>query len=251
MAELSLFGYCHGRTFAHCLDVRCKLACLLMLTSAVMTAAPAVMGPLSFGAILLWTGLRLPLKRFGRELTVFLLFLTFVFSTRAVSTSGDPWLSLGVLQVTREGVWEGGQMVWRLLMIMVLGLIFITTTRPADLKAAVQWLLRPIPLVPEQKAATMVGLLVRFIPVLHQQIQETRSALAARGAVARRPSLRQIRTIIWPTMRRVVLAADQLSLAMMARGYKEKRTEADFYTGPAEILALISTGAILVGTLIV
>ncbi len=251
MAELNLFGYCHGRTFAHRLDVRWKLACLLMLTSAVMTAKPAAMGPLSFGAILLWTGLRLPLKRFGRELLAFLLFLMFVFSARAVSTPGDPWLSWGLVHVTRDGVREGGQMVWRLLMILVLGLVFIATTRPADLKAAVQWLLRPIPLVPEQKAATMVGLLVRFIPVLHQQIQETQSALAARGAVARRPSLRKIRTIVLPTMRRAVLAADQLSLAMMARGYQERRTEADFYTGWSEYLALASAGVILVGTLII
>ena len=251
MAELNFFGYHYGRSFVHQLDVRCKLVSLLLLTSAIVAAMPTAMGPLSLGMLLLWGALRLPLQILGREILAFLIFLLLVFIIRALSTPGDPWVSWGVLRMSREGLQEGGQVVWRLLMILILGLVFITTTRPSDLKAAVQWLLRPIPFVPARKAATMVGLIVRFIPVLHQQMRETQSALAARGGVRRRFSLRQIRYLILPTMRRVVLAADQLALAMLARGYQEKRTDPAFHAHPADGLAVVVTGAVLAVTLII
>ena len=160
-------------------------------------------------------------------------------------------MSWGTLQITHEGLQEGGKVVWRLLMILVLGLVFIATTRPSDLKAAVQWLLGPIPFVPARKAATMVGLIVRFIPVLHQQIRETQSALAARAGTRRRLSLRRMRYLIFPTLRRVVLAADQLSLAMMARGYQEERTDPTFQAQPGDGLTVAVAGAVLVLTLII
>jgi biotin transport system permease protein len=251
MAELNSFGYRYGHSFVHRLDVRCKLVSLLFLTAAIVAAIPVTMGPLSIGVMLLWGVLRLPLQILGREIWAFLIFLLLVFVVRALSTPGDPWLSWGVLHIAREGIQAGGQVVWRLLMVLVLGLVFITTTRPSDLKAAVQWLLRPIPFVPARKAATMVGLMVRFIPVLHQQIGETQSAVAARAGIRSRRSLRQIRYLILPTMRRVVLAADQLSLAMMARGYREKRTDPTFHAQPADGLAVAVTGAVLVVTLII
>lgn len=251
MAELNFFGYHYGRSFVHRLDVRCKLVSLLLLTSAIVAAMPTAMGPLSLGLLLLWGALRLPLQILGREILAFLIFLLLVFIVRALSTPGDPWVSWGVLRMSREGLQEGGQVVWRLLMILVLGLVFITTTRPSDLKAAVQWLLRPIPFVPARKAATMVGLIVRFIPVLHQQMRETQSALAARVGARRRFSLRQIRYLILPTMRRVVLAADQLALAMLARGYHDKRTDPAFQSHPADGLAVVVTGVVLAVTLII
>ena len=170
MAELSVFGYRHGRSLAHRLDVRCKLICLFLLTSAVMAAPPVAMGPLSFGIVLLWARLRLPLRRLGYEIRLFLVFLGVVFTIRALSTPGAPVLAGYGLSISREGLYAGAVVVWRLLMILAIGLVFVTTTRPSHLKAAVQWLLRPVPFVPGPKAAMMVGLIVRFIPVLHQQV---------------------------------------------------------------------------------
>ena len=52
MAELNFFGYQYGQSFVHRLDVRCKLVSLLLLTSAIVAAIPAAMGPLSLGLVL-------------------------------------------------------------------------------------------------------------------------------------------------------------------------------------------------------
>ena len=251
MAELSVFGYRHGRSPAHRLDVRCKLIILLVLTAAVVAAPPVAMGPISLGIILLWASLRLPLRRLGREIRLFLVFLMAVFIVRALSTPGVSVVDWHGLSVSREGLHQGAVVAWRLMMVLALGLVFVTTTRPSHLKAAVQWLLRPVPFVHAPKAATMVGLIVRFIPVLHQQVRETRSALAARGGGRQRLRLGQIRYLVFPTMRRVVLAADQLALAMLARGYQETRTEPDLHATAADGLALAAAAAVLAATLMI
>jgi energy-coupling factor transporter transmembrane protein EcfT len=251
MAELSVFGYRHGSGLLHRMDVRCKLISLLLLTSAVVAAPPAAMAPLSMGAVALWAMLRWPLRRLGREIRLFLVFLVVVFVVRAAATPGVPVFAWQGLSISREGLQGGAVVVWRLTMILVLGLVFITTTPPSHLKAAVQWLLRPVPFVPGARAATMVGLIVRFIPVLHQQVRETQNALAARGAVRRRFSPRWIRYLVWPTVRRVMLAADQLSLAMLARGYQEDRTDPGLRATSADGLALAVAAAVLIAVLIV
>lgn len=90
--------------------MRCKLVSLLLLTSAIVTAMPAVMGPFSLGMLLLWVALRLPLQILRRELLAFLIFLLLVFMIRALSTPGDPWVSWGALRVSREGLQEGGKL---------------------------------------------------------------------------------------------------------------------------------------------
>ena len=184
MAELNVFGYRHGHSLLHRLDVRSKLICLFLLTSSVVAASPAAMGPLTLLAVVLWGGLHLPLRLLGREMRLFLIFLLVVFTVRALVTPGTLLFAWHGLQVSREGLQAGAAVVWRLLVILVLGMVFVTTTRPSHLKAATQWLLRPVPFVSGRKAATMVGLMVRFIPVLHQQVRETQSALAARGGGA-------------------------------------------------------------------
>jgi biotin transport system permease protein len=251
MAELNVFGYRHGRSLAHRLDVRCKLVSLLLLTSAVVAAAPVMMGPFTLGLLLCWAALRLPLPAPGREWVLFSAFLIAVFAARALSTPGVAVADWNGWRLTREGLLQGAVVVWRLLMILGLGTIFVTTTRPSRLKAAVQWLLGPVPFVPARKAATMVGLIVRFIPVLLQQVRETQNALAARGGVRRRLSLRRVRYLVLPTMRRVVLAADQLSLAMLARGYREERTDPDLQATTADALALAAAAVVLGAALLV
>ena len=97
----------------------------------------------------------------------------------------------------------------------------------------------------------MVGLVVRFIPVLHQQIGETRSALAARAGNQRPFSLRRMRFLVLPTLRRVVLAADQLALAMAARGYQEQRTDPDLHAAAGDGLALALAGGVLLATVVI
>jgi energy-coupling factor transporter transmembrane protein EcfT len=113
---------------------------------------------------------------------------------------------------------------WRLLLVVFMGILLMATTRTADIRAALVWLLRPVPLVNEKMAATMVGLVVRFLPVILYQAAEISDAQRARGIERRKNPMVRLMRFTLPLFRRVFLSADELAVAMHARCYSEHRT---------------------------
>ena len=112
----------------------------------------------------------------------------------------------------------------RLVVVALFGLLVTFTTRPSEIRAAVEWLLRPIPFIPHRQAATMIGLLVRFIPVILSQSAEQQEALRARSIESCKNPLRRITALCMPLLRRTFVTADRLASAMEARCYGTERT---------------------------
>ncbi len=229
MAELSPLAFAAGCSILHRHDIRFKLASLALMTAACVGAPAGGLALVSLVLAVLAAHLRLPLHLFGGELRFLLLFLIFILAARALTTPGDVVAAAGSsVTVTRQGLVEGGIICWRLVNIVMIGLLFVRSTRPAEIKAGVAWLLRPVPGIDHGRAAVMVGLIVRFIPVLHHQIIQSRIAWQARGGDRRHNPFRQIRHLAMPAMRRTILSADQLALAMEARCFSPRRTDPAF-----------------------
>ncbi|OQX05444.1 MAG: hypothetical protein BWK80_52175 [Desulfobacteraceae bacterium IS3] len=153
--------------------------------------------------------------------------LAFVFIARALSTPGKILTEIRIfvtLTVTEQGVYDGTLVCWRLLLIVVLGLLFTSTTRTSEVKAAVEWLFSPFPFIPGKRLGTMIGLLMRFIPMILNQVKETADAQRARGVENRKNPLYRLVKFVIPLMRRTFEDADKLILAMEARCYSENRT---------------------------
>ncbi len=251
MAELTTFAFAAGRSILHRHDVRCKLASLALMTAACVSAPAG--GQLLVSLVLagLVLHLGLPLRLFGRELRLLALFLIFILAVRALTTPGTVIAAIGPAALTRQGLVQGGLICWRLVNIVLLSLLFVRSTRPAEIKAGVAWLLRPLPGVDAGQAAVMVGLIVRFIPVLHQQINETRIAWQARGGDRRHNPLRHIKHLVLPAMRRTILSADQLALAMDARCFSPLRTDPLLRAGRFDVLILTAAFLVLAAALLI
>jgi energy-coupling factor transporter transmembrane protein EcfT len=162
------------------------------------------------------------------------LLLALVFISRALSTPGEALLSFGPFTVTREGVREGSLLTLRLILVFLLGAAFVATTRSSEIKAGVQWFLKPLPGVPAQRVGAMLGLLIRFIPMILEQASATSDAQRARAVENRRnPIYRAVKFGV-PLMRRVFETADTLTLAMEARCYSDDRTDPPLTAGPAD-----------------
>jgi energy-coupling factor transporter transmembrane protein EcfT len=136
------------------------------------------------------SGIRL--SRLIAEMRYFLVFLFFVFGVRSV-TFADGWMpSISLDQAGASLV-----VCWRLLLVVSMGVLLMATTRTADIRAALVWFLKPVPFVDERMAATMVGLVVRFLPVILLQAAEISDAQRARGIERRRnPVVRLMRFTI-------------------------------------------------------
>jgi len=104
-------------------------------------------------------------------------------------------------------------------------LILIVSTRYSEIKKAIEWALAPFPFVPKRRVATMIGLLLRFIPVIFNEAREIKDAQRARAIEARKNPVFRIVKLVIPLVRRTFLRAEKSALAMESRCYQEMRTD--------------------------
>ena len=225
MAELTAFSYHPGTSALHALDARVKTACLILVGLDVMSSGLPALGGITVACAACCLLVRLPVLKFFKEIRYFGLFLLFVFASRAFSGTGDPAvIAVGAFRVSGGSLLEAIAISWRLLLVVLFGWVFVATTRFVEIKAAVEWGLRPVPFLPEKRIAVMLGLLVRFIPVIFQQIQETSDAQRARCVEYRiNPVFRLVHLAV-PIIRRTFERADGLVIAMESRCFSEERT---------------------------
>lgn len=249
MAELGSVGYRTGTSLLHRLDVRFKLLFLILISFMSLSADFLRLGLLSGLLMLLMVHSRLSLKSGLRGMQLFFMLLLLVMGARMVTTPGDPIIEIQFFSITRQGIRSGVLIGWRLTLIVLLGLVFVLSTRSFEIKAAVQWVLKPVAFIPGKRIATMMGLMTRFVPVILTQANETAEAQRARCVENRKnPVYRLIRLGI-PLIRRTFVRADRLAVAMEARCYNENRTDPELRTARIDWIALLAM--ILICSLVV
>ena len=139
MASLTAFHYQSGKTMFHLLDARFKLLLLAMTSITVLNASAWALVVLSVFLVVVCWHVHLPLLSAAKELRFFVILLLMVFMARVLSTPGDPLMQLGVLKFSRQGLVDGGMVCWRLLLVVVLGLGLVFTTRVSEIKRSVAW----------------------------------------------------------------------------------------------------------------
>ena len=228
MADLSVFTYTPGESGLHEGDARFKLLTLLLLTVTISTGR---LWSLFAVNALLVTGLfliRVPLPTLLKEMRYFGAFLLVVWLVRALGTPGRIVVSFGPLALTLEGAGQGGLICWQMVTVLMAGLLFTRTTRMVEVRAATAWLLKPIPFLNTHQAALMLGLLVRFIPLILTQAKEIRQAQQARGLENRRSPFLRLTAIAFPLLRATLIKSDRIATAMAARGYTGRSTPFNF-----------------------
>jgi len=228
MAALNPFFFKPGNSILHCLDTRCKFFLVCMVSLSLLKAD--FIACFIFLIILIFFLKQIGLRAWEtlKHLRYFILFLVFILLARALTISGDTLVSLYNMTISVQGLYQGCLVALRFFLVMVTGLIFSATTRPASLKSAAQWYLNPIPFVPEKRVAIMISLALRFLPLILNQARETSDAIDSRcGNLQKNPVKRFIRLTL-PLLKKTFLSADHLILAMEARCYCEDRTEPEF-----------------------
>ena len=239
MAKVTLFSFRPGRSGLHRLDTRVKLLGLALVSLLSLGAESIPLMILSLLLAVLAADCRLALNRLAGELKIFFFLLLVVFAARALSTPGEALWQWQALTVTADGLRAGGLMCWRLVIVIVAGLLLVVSTRTARLTGAVRWYLKPVPLVDETRVALMMGLVVRFIPRLFLRAGETADAQRARCVENRKNPVYRTKTLVIPLLRNVFQEAEELVQAMESRGYTGRRTEPEFAMRPGDWTVLI------------
>ena len=125
---------------------------------------------------------------------------------------------LGAYQSWATG-WETALVtIMRLLALVLLAFVVMRTTSVTALMGLVEWLMQPLGRlgwVKPQRIALLVGLTLRFMPVLAQQWGDIRQAQSARGLHANPVAL------LVPMLVRTLQRAEEISQALEARSPQE------------------------------
>ncbi|PHR23180.1 MAG: hypothetical protein COA36_17215 [Desulfotalea sp.] len=224
MARVTVFSYKKGDSLLHRLDPRFKLFYMVALSMGTMSSG--------FSGLILTTliilaalfAARVNVLSVPKELKLFPYFLLFIFITRSLTTPGEAIFSVSVFAPTREGLLLGLHFCWRLALVVLISLGFIVSTTSNQIKAAVEFYFSKIPGVPEKRISTMLSLLIRFIPIIMSQLQETIDAQNARCVEQRKNPVYRLVKLSIPLLYRIFLNGDQLAIAMTSRCYSEDRT---------------------------
>lgn len=225
MAELIILAFQPGISLLHRLDARSKLILLVLLDLIALSVSPLRLFPIT--ALLLVLGIiqKLPFFMLLRQTRLFYLMLLFVLLARSITTPGFEILTVASFSMTQEGIHSGAIYCWRLLLVLYFGILFIRTTKILDIKAAIQWFLKPLPWVPEKRLAMMISLMLRFLPLILEKSGTISDAQKARGIEQIRNPLRRLRLFSVALLSAVFKTADQLAIAMEARSYSENRSD--------------------------
>ena len=225
---IPLGQYLPSDTFLHRLDPRVKILSVVALSLLIFGATT---GEIVLISAFLFAAIRsagmTPAVAL-RSLKPVAVFMAMIFSVHLLFTEGEPLVSLAPLpmRITREGILRGLFVTWQFAGLVLAAAVLTRTTSPSDLVGGIERLLRPFSRVgvPSQDIAVMIAMALRFMPMLLEEYDRLRTAQMARGADFTTGGLllrgRAIAALAVPLLLSSFRRADELAVAMEARGYR-------------------------------
>ncbi len=139
---------------------------------------------------------------------------------------GDVWWSLGIIQVTREGVVNGVRIFFRLVLLVVAATLLTLTTSPIELTDGLETLFKPLAPIgfPAHEFSMMMTIALRFIPVLLDELDRIMKAQKSRGADFETGGLvkraKNLVPLLVPLFVSSFKRAEELAQAMEVRCYR-------------------------------
>ena len=250
--NITLGQYFPGNSLIHRLDPRTKFLTLIPIIIAVSLSRNVLIlsGLLLFLTVIV-TLSEVPVVQFLRQLRFFIWIVVFTMLIHPFVGGGEELLNLPLLglSITSEGLYRGLFFGLRLLLLVSFSVLLMLTTSPSDLTDGIETLLRPLNRIGIQsgKFALMLGITLRFIPVLFEEGDRIRKAQTARGAQfegSLRSRIHSLASIVIPLFISVINRSETLALALEIRGFSASRNrtyynELKFQTADAGAFAVV------------
>jgi energy-coupling factor transport system permease protein len=237
--------YIDGSSFIHRLDARAKVLCfLLLVVSDVLVSSPWEWGAFvaSMVIIAMFTELS-PRALLGNVLSLWQFFIIIILlnalftdsTTLVAKEASSPETSLQdadilwhwwIFNFSVTGLLQGLIICARVAVVMVIANIMTCTTTVLDETNALSFLLKPLKLfhIPVDMISMILSIAIQFIPVITEEAGTIRRAQLARGSHLENRTIRErlsgARALVVPVFLASFRHADELSLAMEARGYR-------------------------------
>lgn len=228
LQDITLGQYMPVDSFVHRLDPRTKIIALLAFIPAVFSNSDIYVLMFSTG-LLFFVAMLASLSVFFilRGVRFFFWLLLFTALFHLFFTPGDsfyPFPLLGI-DMTLQGSVAGLRVFLQLFSVIIAASIFTLTTSPRDMMRGMEQLLRPLKFIgiKTSDAALMITLVIRFIPVLRDELEKVMKSQQARGVMFSEGSVvkraKNLVAVLGPVFSRIFDRTDTLVLAMTSRAY--------------------------------
>lgn len=247
MKKLPSGMYISGNSVIHRLDPTVKILLFCILTAAV-AAVNSIAG---YCMIIVFTAAAVRISKIGfraaaGNLKNLIWFFAVVFLMNFLFFSSEnPWISFWLFHPSYAGMLQGIKVVLSVIVFLILSNILNSTTAPMELTGAIENLIYPLSFikVPVGQVALIISVAIQFIPILSEEAQMVKKVQTARGAGfdSCKPfdKARAVLPMVVPVFISAFRRADELSLAMEARGYRadlKKNKTLKIHIGISEII---------------
>ncbi len=226
--KLTIGQYMHGHSILHRLDPRLKIIFMFIFMILIFLLAKPI-PLLGFGVFLMIIAIlsKAPLKVLWKNIRAIWFIAIFAFLVNVFSLqSGIVLWQFQQIRITTGGLWFGGQLVLRLIYLVLTSTLLLTlTTTPIKIADGLERLFKPLECIkfPAHELAMMMSIALRFIPTLAEETEKIMKAQTARGADYDTGGLikraKGMVTMLIPLFVSAFKRADDLALAMEARCY--------------------------------
>ena len=193
--------------------------------------------------LLMWLVFNKYIKAFKVTIFIALLISLFVLQYFVYIT---PSIVIYNIKITDAGLKEASLIVIRIIDFLFISSLLTLTTKPTQINTALEKLLRPLKKigVNASSVAMIISITLRFIPTLIEEASKILKAQASRGADFKDEKLInkvfQMVSLIVPLFTITYKKASDLTYAMEARGYVEKKDRSSIYLLKYKTIDLIS-----------
>lgn len=230
-------SYIEKNSLVHKLDALIKLICVFILITAIIMCQSMY----SYIVCIMFLAMIIHISHIGffnalsgvKHMRLFFVVI-FLMNCFFFETSRPLW-SCWIFQLSYEGIIQGLNVVLRIVFSMIVGNLFVSTTSPLDIVNAIESFIFPLHYigVPIQDVAMILGVSIQFIPMFIEETDMIKKAQMARGARFESKKLldkaKSIIPLVIPVFLSAFKKADELSIAMEARGYHRTRKKVRFH----------------------
>ncbi|MGJ7923012.1 energy-coupling factor transporter transmembrane component T family protein [Neobacillus sp. LXY-4] len=236
MMEKMIFGrYVPAQSLVHQMDPRSKLVLVFLYVCIVFIAN----NPITYGILTVYTIGMVALSKisfrflYGGLKPVLWLILFTLLLHLFLTKGGELLYELGPVKIYENGIRQGIFISMRFFLLILMTSLLTLTTTPIEITDGIETLLGPLKKIkfPVHELALMMSISLRFIPTLMQETDKIMKAQIARGVeFTSGPIKERVRAIV-PLLIPLFISsfkrADELAVAMEARGYRggEGRTK--------------------------
>ncbi len=222
--DITLGKFINVKSLLHSLDPRVKIIGLLIYFITLFMFSSAlcyVLAGIALFALVLLSNIRFSLIFKSLKSIITLLILSGLLNL--FLTNGSPIFSFWIFTITYEGLILSIKMCLRLIILIMCSSLLTYTTTPKMLTDAIEKFLSPLSVFsfPVAEISMMIGIALRFVPVLASEVDRITTAQKSRGADFDSGTIVKKVQVIIPIIVPLFISAfkrsDSLALAMEAR----------------------------------